>query len=87
MSVRLGGIIPKEIAMNNTYSAKNKKAHWKWVCIEGNFNFSVYKSFLLYAYFKYLLNIKKILCYRTNIVKKNLFHLTTSFLSVHPSMF
>lgn len=38
MSVRLGGTIAKEIAMNNTYSSKNKKAHWKWVCIEEPFD-------------------------------------------------
>lgn len=35
MSVRLGGVIAKEVAMNNTYSSKNKRAHWKYVCIEG----------------------------------------------------
>lgn len=38
MSIRLGSILPKETAMNTTFSPKNKKGHWKWVCIEEPFD-------------------------------------------------
>ncbi|XP_035217146.1 poly(A) RNA polymerase GLD2-A-like isoform X1 [Stegodyphus dumicola] len=37
MSVRLGSVIPKEIAMMNP-SPRNKKAHWKLLCIEEPFD-------------------------------------------------
>lgn len=42
MSVRLGCVLPKEVAMNNTFSPKNKKAHWKYVGIEGKLQFKIH---------------------------------------------
>ncbi|XP_054714294.1 poly(A) RNA polymerase GLD2-like [Uloborus diversus] len=37
MSVRLGSVIPKQMAIHSN-SPKNKKGHWKWVCIEEPFD-------------------------------------------------
>lgn len=37
ISVRLGCKLPKQVAMNFR-STKNKRGHWKFICIEGRFS-------------------------------------------------